>query len=191
MEQKVLYQLLKMFVVWAATLVTAIMQFLDQFRSRLISQLIKGTWRVLQKLLRHFNGTIISTFSVPLFPAWSFFFIVLNELVSVLSSLKSLILLSSVKPVYFYNIAIKFHLFLKNYHYILLNYTLKLLHQYHEHHLIAYCLLCLPVSKWRTILNITFLLTLFAAAAAAAVCLSVYILQPWSLLPSARCPRHN
>ena len=74
MEQKVLYQLLKMFVVWAATLVTAIMQFLDQFRSRLISQLIKGTWRVLQKLLRHFNGTIISTFSVPLFPAWSFFF---------------------------------------------------------------------------------------------------------------------
>ena len=32
---------------------------------RLISQLIKGILRFLQKLLKYFNGTIISTFFVP------------------------------------------------------------------------------------------------------------------------------
>ena len=36
-------------------------QFADQPKRRLISQLIKGILRVLQKLLRHFNATIIST----------------------------------------------------------------------------------------------------------------------------------
>ena len=129
----------------------------------------------------YFNCTIVSTFSVPLFPAWSVFFIVLNELVSVLSSLKSLILLSSVKPVYFYNIAIKFHLFLKNYHYILLNYTLKLLHQYHEHHLLAYCLLCLPVSKWRTIFEYYLFIDIICCCCCVFKCLYSSTLKPSSV----------
>ena len=47
----------------------AIAQFLDQGRISLVSQLIKGISRVLQKLLRYFNGTVISTFFVTLAPA--------------------------------------------------------------------------------------------------------------------------
>ena len=42
--------------------------FLDNFRSRLISQLIKGISIVLQVLLRYINGTINSTFFVPSSP---------------------------------------------------------------------------------------------------------------------------
>ena len=44
------------------TSVVAITQFLDQFRSSVNSQLIKGILKVLQKLLRYFNSTIILTF---------------------------------------------------------------------------------------------------------------------------------
>ena len=36
-------------------------KFADQVKIRLTSQLIKGISRVLQKLLKYFNGTIIST----------------------------------------------------------------------------------------------------------------------------------
>ena len=50
MEHKVLYQLL---------------QFVDQLKIRLISQLISGISRVLWKVLKYFNGTDISTFTVP------------------------------------------------------------------------------------------------------------------------------
>ena len=39
-------------------------QFSDQVRIRLILKLIKGISRVLQKLLKYFNGTGISTFIV-------------------------------------------------------------------------------------------------------------------------------
>ena len=39
-----------------------------QVRIRLISQLINGILKVPQKLLKYFNGTIILTFSLPLFP---------------------------------------------------------------------------------------------------------------------------
>ena len=45
-------------------------QFEDQFRIRLIAKLIKGISRVLQDLIRYFNGTIISTsfvLSLPVF----------------------------------------------------------------------------------------------------------------------------
>ena len=49
-----------------------IIQSSDQVRMRLISQLIKGISRVLQKLLKYFNGTDISTSVVlpaaPVFP---------------------------------------------------------------------------------------------------------------------------
>ena len=39
-----------------------------QVRIRLISQLINGILKVPQKLLKYFNGTIILTFFLPLFP---------------------------------------------------------------------------------------------------------------------------
>ena len=48
--------------------ITAITQFSDQFRSNLISQLIKGISRVLPELLQYFNGTIVPTLFVPLLP---------------------------------------------------------------------------------------------------------------------------
>ena len=42
-----------------------ITQFADQVRIRLISQLIKGILRVLQKLLQYVNGTAIFAFVIP------------------------------------------------------------------------------------------------------------------------------
>ena len=46
-------------------LVLIITQFLDPVKISSISQLIKGISRVLQKLLRYFSGTIISTSTLP------------------------------------------------------------------------------------------------------------------------------
>ena len=75
---------------WSAVAVATKTHFLDQFRWRLISQLIKGISRVLQKLLRYFNGTIISTFFVLLFPVPPVIFALrLSNLVVALASLKS------------------------------------------------------------------------------------------------------
>ena len=51
-----------------AVLVDNITQFAAQVKMRLISQLINGIFRVLQKLLTYFNGTIMSTPFVPLLP---------------------------------------------------------------------------------------------------------------------------
>ena len=55
------------FVAWFSAALD-ITQFAGQVRMRLISQLINGISRVLQKLLKYFNGTIISTFFVSSFP---------------------------------------------------------------------------------------------------------------------------
>ena len=85
---------------WAATMVATITQFSDQFNLRIISQLFKGISIVLQKLLRYFNGIIVSTFFVVLSSVWpvicSF---VLGELLSTLPSLKPVISTLSAKPV--------------------------------------------------------------------------------------------
>ena len=43
-------------------------QFVDQFRKRIISQLIKGISRVLRKLSTYLNGKAISTSSVTSLP---------------------------------------------------------------------------------------------------------------------------
>ena len=73
-----------------------------------------------------------------------FFSLILNESVEALSALKSTIVLlaasiagSSLQYCH------KVRDFLNIYQYILLNYELTLVHQYHEHHLLAYCLFCL------------------------------------------------
>ena len=59
---------------------------------RLILQLIKGISRVLQKLLKHFNGIIISMFIILSSLAWPVIFALkLNESVT-LAQLKSIIL---------------------------------------------------------------------------------------------------
>ena len=69
----------------------AITQFADQVKTRLISQLIKGLSRVLQKLLNYFNGTIILTSFVRSSPVSPVIFsLKLNKSV-VLVSLKSTI----------------------------------------------------------------------------------------------------
>ena len=79
-------------MVWAATLLAFITQFSHQFQSRVISQLIKGISRVLQKLLRYFNGTVISTFFLPLLPFLPVnFSLRLNESVEALASVHSVI----------------------------------------------------------------------------------------------------
>ena len=62
---------------------------MDQVRSRLISQLIKGISKVLQKLFRCFNGTIVLTFFIPLLPA--IFSVTLSASVIELTTLKSVI----------------------------------------------------------------------------------------------------
>ena len=55
---------------WFSTAVVTITHSLDYFRSRLIYKLIEDISGVLQKLFRYFNGTIISTFFVPLLSVW-------------------------------------------------------------------------------------------------------------------------
>ena len=74
---------------WTATAVDIITQFLDQFRSKLILQLIKDFSRVYQKLLKYFNGTIVSASFVPLLPVWPVIFsLLLNESVIESAALK-------------------------------------------------------------------------------------------------------
>ena len=53
---------------WSATVPATRIQFSDHFNWRLILQLIKDISSVLQKLLRCFNGTVISTSYLPQFP---------------------------------------------------------------------------------------------------------------------------
>ena len=43
-------------VAWATAVLDAIIHFAEQFRTRLISQLIKDISRILQKLVKYFNG---------------------------------------------------------------------------------------------------------------------------------------
>ena len=77
---------------WLFEVAAFIIQFLDHFNSRLISQLIKGISSVLQKLLKSFNGTIISTFFVLPFPVCAVIFCLnLNGALLLLPSGKSII----------------------------------------------------------------------------------------------------
>ena len=73
-------------------------QLFDQVNIRLISQLINGTSSVLQKLLRYFKETIISTsFAQLLFVSPVIFCLNLNELLLLLLAGKSVITLLSPK----------------------------------------------------------------------------------------------
>ena len=69
-----------------------IKQFMDQVRMRLISQLINGISRVLQKLLKYFNDILtsfVSSFSILL----AIFVLNLNKALFLLSVRKSVIAL--------------------------------------------------------------------------------------------------
>ena len=87
---------------------------------RLISQLINGISRILQKLLRFFNGTAISTFfdsTSGVFPFFKFWIWMIQNFLY-------------YHLIHLYNIAINFLMFLNNYHYIQLDYTFALQHLY-------------------------------------------------------------
>ena len=73
-------------------LVAMITQFADHLRISSNLQLIKGVSRALQKLLKYFSGTIISTWIIPLLLVWPVIFVLkLSESVA-LAPLKSTIL---------------------------------------------------------------------------------------------------
>ena len=61
--------------IWLLIGASIIKQFADKVRIRLISQLINGISRVLQKILKYCNGTIILTSFVPLLPILSAIFV--------------------------------------------------------------------------------------------------------------------
>ena len=127
--------------IWLLTGSFILKQFADQVRIRLILQLINSISRVLQKLLRYFNSTIILTsFVSPLPDLPNIFVLNLNEALLLLLAGKSMIALSSLKLVHLYNIATNFLMFFNNYCYVLSNETLTLIHQCLSHYLFEFCL---------------------------------------------------
>ena len=108
--------------IWLLTGSFILKQFADQVRIRLILQLINSISRVLQKLLRYFNSTIILTSFVPPLPDLPTIFVLnLNEALLLLLAGKSITALSSLKLVHLYTIAINFLMFFNNYCYVLSN----------------------------------------------------------------------
>ena len=103
------------------------MQVDDHVIIRLISKVVKGISRVLQKLLKYFNGTAILTSFV--LPAAGFFSVIFTlNLNNALLPGKSGLFYCYLKMGQFYNISIKFLISLSNYHYIRLNCTLASQH---------------------------------------------------------------
>ena len=75
---------------WRALGLPIIKHLLDQFRIRLISQLINDISRVLQILLKYFNGALVLTFFVLSFRVLLAIFVLnLNAALSLLSAEKS------------------------------------------------------------------------------------------------------
>ena len=73
-------------VPWFATAVKTIRGLADQVKIRLVWQLIDDISRTLEKLLKYFNGTIISTSFVPLSSDWPVIFsLKLNESVTLVA----------------------------------------------------------------------------------------------------------
>ena len=106
LEHRVLFQLFLNFVSPVAEEITQV----GDHVKRLTSQLINGISRVLQKLLKYFNGTIISTSFV--LPAAGAFPVIFNLYLNDSDDLDHL-----------RGIDINFPMFLHNYHYIQLSYT--------------------------------------------------------------------
>ena len=126
LEHKVLYQLLQIILAPVELIIT---QVDDHVKIRLASQLINSISRVLQKLLKYFNGAVISTSFI--FPP-----------AGVFSVMFTLDLRNSESSVYHLphlcNIAINLQMILNNYQYILSSYTLTLLYQFLWNYLFLY-----------------------------------------------------
>ena len=105
---------------------------------RLLSQLIKSISKVFQKLLKYFNGTAILIFFV--LPSSGYFLLSLPWIWMIKNLLKRSL-------VHLYNITISFLMFLNNYRYIWLNYTLASQHQYLLHDLLV-CYLFHLCNQW-------------------------------------------
>ena len=102
------------------------MKFANQVRIRLISKLIKYTTSILQKLRKYFNDTAFSTFFVPPLSVSSVIFCLKSNDSESLAPLNLAIL-----PSFTAGSSLQYcQMFLKTYHYILLNYTSTLLHQH-------------------------------------------------------------
>ena len=96
-------------------------KFDDQVKKRLLLQLITDIWRVLQKLLRYFNGTTIWTYFLSTFSVCSVIFC-LSLSKHWLSQVKWQ-MTPALKQDNLYTIVINFHMFSNKYYYIPLNDT--------------------------------------------------------------------
>ena len=110
---------------------SVITQFADQNNNRLISKLIRGISKVLQKLLNYFNGKTISTSFVLPAAGVSPIILVLN-----LNDSGSVIL------DHLYGAAINFLIFLQNYCCTVSDYTSTSRHPDFLHYLLEYYLFC-------------------------------------------------
>ena len=120
-------------------------QFFDQINIRLFSQLMTGISSVLEKLLIYFNGTIISTSFVLLFPVCPVICCLnLNEILLPLSAKKLVITLLLFKVVSFLQHCYKLSDVFEQVSLYSLNHTYALLYQYHEHYVPVYYLFHLP-----------------------------------------------
>ena len=114
-------------IVSSFTLALEITQLANQVRMRLISQLIYGISRVLQKVLKYLNGTII----------WQVFYyhVLLNLLFFVQIRAEHYYRVNYQESHYhsklirLYSVATNFLMLLNNYHYTLIDYTMGLLHR--------------------------------------------------------------
>ena len=94
---------------------------------------------VLPKLPRYFNGTI---FRFIIF--FSSYYFLINFKQGTIISIKKINDISIIiEGWYFSIVATNFLMFCNSYCYVLLNYTLTLLHQCLYHNLLLYCLFCL------------------------------------------------
>ena len=113
---------------------------------RLISQLVKDISRVLQKLLKYFNGTAILTFFI-LSSSGDFPVIFCLNLNKSQLPEKSAIFPSLSKLAHFCNIGKNFQMISDNYHHILLNYTPTSQNPELLHYLLV-CYFAYAVNKW-------------------------------------------
>ena len=109
------------------------MQFNEQVTIRLISQLIKDISRVLQILLKYFNGTAISTFII-------LALLILSNILDLNLNYSDSIIPALFNGGLFLQIDLNLQMFLNNYDYTLSNYTLLLQHQHLSHYFIVWYL---------------------------------------------------
>ena len=134
-------------------------------RVRLITQLIKGISRVLHELLRYFNGTIIATLFVPPLLIWPVFFLFFCFFCFFVVVFFNFSLWSTADSSlqYCHKIPDVFELLLPYYIKFCISITTS------KYSALSICVLFMQLVNGTQFLNITFLLALFASAAATVV----------------------